>query len=92
MKFEPQTWIRKIKDKKIYIIPPKIFCEGEWCKQIIPDGDMVELTYTSRNGLLVIHDTPEIKVKRLEESKYGNREGEKKWNKKQNHGTSQQKS
>ena len=65
------TSIKKTKTKHIFQLSEEDFRAGKWCsdKDVVPTGDMVELSYTSRNGILVVHNTPEINVKKLDSEK-----------------------
>jgi len=64
------TFVEKKKVKKVYQLTEQEFRSGKWCsdKSIIPEGEMVELTYTQRNGILIVHNTLDLKIKTLNES------------------------
>jgi len=62
------TTVEKTKTKKIFQFTEDEFRLGDWCKdlEVIPDGPHVEMTYSSRNGIMVVHNLNEIKVKELD--------------------------
>lgn len=71
------TYVSKQKHKKVFQMSSQEFRVGKWCsdRNIIPDGNMVEIEYTARNGILIVHNTTDLKVKKLisekEEKKNG---------------------
>jgi len=64
------TYVKKTKIKKVYQMTDEEFRKGAWCKdiKIVPEGEMVELTYTARNGILIVHNTQDLKVKSVKET------------------------
>ena len=67
VKIREITYVRKTKEKKIFQLSEKEFREGKWCAdtKAIPNGDMVELSFTARNGILIVHNTTDLDVKKL---------------------------
>ncbi len=74
------TTVTKKKSKQIFRLSDEEFRTGKWCsdKAIVPDGAFVELSYTARNGILIVHNTTELQVKKIDEGAMpgeGNDEG-----------------
>lgn len=73
------TSVSKKKVKRIFRLSPEEFRSGAWCadKEIVPEGQFVELTFTSRNGILIVHNTTDLQVKKIDDSvKLGDDEDE----------------
>lgn len=63
------SWVKKQKIKKVFQLTDEEFREGKWCsdREIVPEGSMVELTYTQRNGILIVHNTTGLDVKSIDD-------------------------
>lgn len=73
------TSVSKKKTKRIFRLTPDEFRSGKWCadKEMVPDGQFVELTFTARNGILIVHNTTDLHVKKIDDSvKLGDDEDE----------------
>jgi hypothetical protein len=65
------TFVKKTSMKKIFQMTDEEFRSGKWCgdKEMIPDSKFVELEYTARNGILIVRNVQDLKVKSLEKNK-----------------------
>lgn len=64
--------------KRIFQFTDKEFREGKWCadRSIVPDSNFVELAYTARNGIMIVNNTEDFKVKSLnDKTETGERNG-----------------
>jgi len=59
------TYIKRNKIKKVFQLTDQEFREGKWCadKEVVPDGNFVEFSYTSRNGILIVNNTTDFDIK-----------------------------
>ena len=62
------TRLEKKKTKSVYQLNGMDeFKKGEWLKSI-PNSTKVEVSFTGNNCILIVSDTPEIKVKSVKET------------------------
>jgi len=61
------TKLEKKKTKVVYQFKDmQEFKKGEWLK-LIPDSDKVEVDFKGNNCIMIVCDTPELKVKSVKE-------------------------